>query len=445
MNRESPPVVVLGCGYVGTRLAQSLLADGVTVRVCARRIALLEPLRARGADVHYLDGGRPHQFAPALAGLLRPVVVYSIPGVPGLPQGEGVRRAATAAQRAGASAFIYLSSSAVYGRSELPFTAEWVDEDSPIAIGDADAMVRLADEAALQSIAQSGLRTVILRLGAIYGPAVDEFHAARGARQRLRAGQYKLWDGGRHYFSRIFVDDLVRIIRTAADKAPPGSTYVVGDDTPCLQSEYGTWLAHHLQLPMPPEVDAARAGGPRNIIRGRRLRNAKLKQELGLTLLYPGYREGELAIDAVEQGAPLPPLRLSDQTPLVPNSATKPPASVPDPSQADAPATIAEAVSPAPGPEAVTVAATPSPWPKPVDTSDLGLLADATARGVFAIRLKAGEVAERGPAYVLLSGHAKAQLGGASHVFAAWSAVPAGTAITATEDCVLIQITAPQN
>ena len=122
----------------------------------------------------------------------------------------------------------------------------------------------------------------------------------------------------------------------------------------------------------------------------------------------------------------------------------KAPASVPVPSQADAPATIAEAVSPAPVPEAVTVAATPSPWPKPVDTSDLGLLADATARGVFAIRLKAGKSPSVGQP-TLLSGHAKAQLGDANHVFAAWSAVPAGTAITATEDCVLIQITAPQN
>ena len=74
-------------------------------------------------------------------------------GRAGSAAGEGVRRAATAAQRAGASAFIYLSSSAVYGRSELPFTAEWVDEDSAIADGDADAMVRLADETALNRCA----------------------------------------------------------------------------------------------------------------------------------------------------------------------------------------------------------------------------------------------------------------------------------------------------
>lgn len=443
MSSESPPVVVLGCGYVGTRLAQSLLADGVTVRVCSRRIALLEPLRLRGADVHYIDGGRPHQFSPALAGLVRPVVVYSIPGVPGLPQGEGVRRAATAAQRAGASAFLYLSSSAVYGRSELPFTSEWVDEDSPVAIGDADAMVRLADEAALQSIAQSGLRTVILRLGAIYGPTLDEFHAARGARQRLRAGQYKLWDGGRHYFSRIFIDDLVRIIRSAADKAPPGSLYVVGDDTPCLQSEYGAWLAQHLGLPMPPEVDAARAGGPRNIIRGRRLRNTKLKKDLGITLLYPGYREGELAIDAVEQGAPLPPLRMSDNTPLVPKAPAD--VSTGPSAEADAPAAapIIEKQPPATTMASVVAAQSPPAWPKSIGESDLGVLTGGTACGVFVVRLKPGETAAIGPAYVLASGAATALLDGATLAVPEWSAVPSGTTITATTACVLIQITRP--
>ncbi len=427
MSSDSRPVVILGCGYVGTRLAQSLLADGIQTRVCARRTAILDPLRARGADVHYVDGGRPHQFAPALAGLLRPVVVYSIPGVPGLPQGEGVRRAATAAQRAGASAFIYLSSSAVYGRSELPFTDEWVDEETAIAIGDADAMVRLADEAAIQSIAQSGLRTVILRLGAIYGPALDEFHGARGARQRLRAGQYKLWDGGRHYFSRIYIDDLVRIIRAAADRAPPNSLYVVGDDTPCPQGEYGTWLANHLGLPVPPQVDAARAGGPRNIIRGRRLRNTKLKTELGITLLYPSYRDGELAIDAVEQGVPLSPLRMTDGSA---NSSDK---TVPTPSP-EAPTTPpvetkSEAVVP-PAPK----------WPRPVADSDLGACTLGSSRGIFVVQLAAGMAAELGPAYVLVSGDVAVQIDGVTTSLKPWHAVPAGTPLTATTDAVLLKL-----
>jgi nucleoside-diphosphate-sugar epimerase len=430
MSSDHPPVVILGCGYVGTRLAQSLLADGIQVRACARRVSLLEPLRELGAEVHYLDGARPHQFGPALGGLQRPVVVYSIPGVPDLPQGEAVRRAALAASRSNATAFIYLSSSAVYGRSELVYTDEWVDEQSSVALSDSDALLRLADEAAIESVAQVGLRSIILRLGAIYGPAVDAFHAARGARQRLRTGQYKLWDGGRHYFSRIYIDDLVRIIRIAGEKAPANSLYVVGDDHPCPQREYGKWLATHLKLPEPPEVDAARATGPRNIIRGRRLRNEKLKRELGLTLHYPSYRDGELAIDAAEQGTPLPILHLATPAPSIP--AVPPPIT---PATAATPSVRAEAA--ASNDSAVAGVA----WPRAVGAEDLGTALFGSACGVSVLRLDAESVAPVGPAYVLISGSARAEIAGQTHTLQPGIAVPAASRVQTESTAVLLAVT----
>jgi len=315
MNSGSPPFVIFGCGYVGTRLAQSLCADGVQVRLCSRRVALLEPLAALGASVHYLDASRPHQFGPALLGLDQPVVIYSVPGVRDLPQGEAARRAATAALKVHARAFIYLGSSAVYGRSESHSNEEWVDEDSVVAAGDPEAGIRLAEEAAVQSVAQGGLHTVLLRLAAIYGPALSPSQPARGVRQRLRSGQYKLWDGGRYFFSRIHVDDLVRVIRCAAESAVSGqknALYVVGDDHPCPQGEYAAWLCQHLRLPMPPSVDSHLSSGPSHAIRGRRLRNARMKRELGLELLYPTFHEGEAQIDACEQSGTLPRLRLDE-------------------------------------------------------------------------------------------------------------------------------------
>lgn len=317
MQQTTPPYVILGCGYVGTRLAQSLLADGVQVRVCARRTTLLEPLHAQGAQVHYLEASRSHQFGPAMLGLDQPIVVYSIPGVIGMPQGEAVRRAASAALRVHARAFIYLGSSAVYGRSEGNSNADWVDEDSTTAPSDPEAATRLADEAAVASIAQSGMRTVILRLAAIYGPALAPHLPARGVRQRIRSGQYRLFDGGRYYFSRIFVDDLARVIRAAADHALTTgstlSTYVVGDDHPCPQLEYATWLADHLKQPMPPSVDSHLVGSGQ-VIRGRRLRNTRLKHELKLSLGYPTYREGEAQIDACEHTGTLPTLSMQQAT-----------------------------------------------------------------------------------------------------------------------------------
>jgi nucleoside-diphosphate-sugar epimerase len=426
MGSDIPPYVLLGCGYVGTRLAQSLLADGARVRVCARRAGPLEPLRALGAEVGYLDASRPQMFQSALHGVPAPVVVYSIPGVPTLPAGEAARRAATAAQRAGARAFIYLSSSAVYGRTDPSSTEEWVDEDSAVATSDPEAQMRLADEMSVQAVGQAGLRTVVLRLGAIYGPPLGPTQAGRGVRQRLRAGQYKLWDGGRFHFSRIFVDDLVRIIRAAAERAPQNALYVVGDNHPCRQGEYGRWLAQHLGLPEPPEVDAFGAQGPRQALRGRRLRNTRLKQELQIELGYPTYAEGERQIDAIEKGAPLDALRMHGHAPPPGAPASPPPA----PTSEAAPAPSAE-VQPAPAP---VQAAAPAPaWPRALGQEDLAQALGLPAAGVRLVRLRPGQSAPVGPGYLVLMGRPVASLDGKTLRLTRLELVPPGTALHAAE------------
>jgi len=374
-TRKTPPFVILGCGYVGTRLAQSLREDGVQVRVCARRVALLEPLRAAGAEVHYLDAGRSHQFGPAMLGLDQPVVIYAIPGVPDLPQNEAVRRAAAAALKIHARAFIYLGSSAVYGRSEGSSNDEWVDEETAVASNDPEAGSRLGEEAAVQSVAQSGLRTAILRLSAIYGPALSSSQPARGVRQRLRGGQYKLWDGGRYFFSRIHIDDLVRIIRRTAEyvvTSQRSSTYVVGDDYPCPQGEYAAWLCEHLHLPLPPSADSHLSNRPGQAIRGRRLRNARMKRELGLELLYPSFREGEAIIDDCEQRSTLPSLRMFD----------------PEPTAGSTPGQKRE----------------PPPLPSALPGLDFGVALGERPLGVSIVALPPGQTAELGSAYMVLSG-----------------------------------------
>lgn len=374
-----PPYVILGCGYTGARLTQALRAEGVAVRACARRLSALEPLRELGATLHYLDGSKPRQFLSALHGLRNPVVVYSIPGVMDLPAGEAVRRATEAARQVNASAFIYLGTSGVYGRNELPNNDEWVDEDTVVAISDVDMKSRVADEASVSLAAQGGLRAVVLRLAAIYGPALSAHQPARGVRQRLRRGEYRLVNGGRGYMSRIHVDDLVTVIRAAALRAPPGAVYVVGDDHPCPAGEYGRWLAAHLGLPEPPPAETT--GVPRSMQRGRRLRNQRLHRELGVVLRYPSYREGEAQIDATEAGAdPGPtPLRavLGDES-CAPQAAVAPTAPLAPPPP---PAVLA------PG-------------------EDLGarLFGGRAPAGIRLLQLQPGDHAPRGVAYLVLSG-----------------------------------------
>jgi len=291
---------ILGCGYVGTRLARALAAEGGhRVRVCARNAGRLEPLRALGVEIFAMDAARSRAFGPALYGLSSPIVVYSIPPLPNLPPGEPLRRAAEAAAGAGASRFIYLSSTAVYG--ETP-DGETVDEETPVALSDGEAMTRIAEESAVDLARLSGLSTVVLRLSAIYGPG-------RGVRERLKAGNYKLIDDGAHFFSRVHVDDIVGILRAAAERAPGGAVYCVSDDKPTTQREYSDWLVARLGVAAPPSVPSLASGAPRRAVRNRKVANARLKQELGYTFRYPSYVEGEQAIEAEAGAGAAPPPR----------------------------------------------------------------------------------------------------------------------------------------
>jgi uncharacterized cupin superfamily protein/nucleoside-diphosphate-sugar epimerase len=301
-NPNLPPLVIFGCGYVGKRLARAAAATGRMVRACARHLGPLDELRALGVELSAIDASKPKQFGPAMHGIIGASVVYSIPPPPSMPAGEAVRRATQAAINSGVRSFVYLGSAGLYGQRADP---DWIDEDTPVAHDDPQMAPRHSDEAAVQGAASAGLRTCVLRLAAIYGPG-------RGVRARLRKGDYKLIAGGEHYISRIHVDDVVRVILAAEERAPPGSTYLVADDRPTTQREYALWLAARLGVREPHSTSTAGEGVAANPQRGRKLRNTHMKEELGVQLAYPSYLEGEAQIEAEESGgapaaAPEPP------------------------------------------------------------------------------------------------------------------------------------------
>ncbi|HEX4450637.1 MAG TPA: NAD-dependent epimerase/dehydratase family protein [Kofleriaceae bacterium] len=284
-----PPLIVIGCGYVGSRIARAALAAGDPVRACARSTGRLQPLGAAGAEVKYLDVAIPKQLPQILAGLPGATVIYSIPPVLPLPPGLAVRNTLQAAYGAGAAAFIYFSSSGLYGA--LPDDDVWIDEDTPVVHDDEAMKNVLSDEDEISRCTFGRMRLVMLRLAPVYGPG-------RGVRARLAKGDYRLLDDGSHAISRIHVDDVARIVFAAAERAPDKSTYIVADDEPTTQRDYAGWLCERMSLPLPPSRSLYEPGASRVAHRNRKLRNTKLKRELGLELRYPSFREGEVAIEA---------------------------------------------------------------------------------------------------------------------------------------------------
>lgn len=282
------PLIILGCGYVGTRLARAALAEGRTVRVCGRSTGRLAGLGQAGAQVKFLDAGVPKNIGPAISGLAGATVVYSIPPVTSLPPGQAIRAALQAAYGAGAECFIHFSSAGLYG--DKPDDDVWIDEDTPAALDDSAMQNILSDEREVETCSFDRLRTVILRLAPVYGPG-------RGMRSRIAKGEYRVLDDGSHATSRIHVDDVVQVVFAVEQRAARGTRYLVADDEPTTQGAYAKWLSERMGVAMPPSRAMYEPGAPR-AHRNRKIRNDRLKRDLQITMKYPSFREGEAAIEA---------------------------------------------------------------------------------------------------------------------------------------------------
>jgi nucleoside-diphosphate-sugar epimerase len=100
---------------------------------------------------------------------------------------------------------------------------------------------------------------------------------------------------GNTFVSRIHVDDLVAAI-VAAARAPhlPRDIYNVADDAPTTSRQYADAVAALLGLPPPPTLPPEQATPTARALleANRRISNARIKQELGVVLSYPSWREG---------------------------------------------------------------------------------------------------------------------------------------------------------
>jgi nucleoside-diphosphate-sugar epimerase len=182
---------------------------------------------------------------------------------------------------------VYLSTVGVYGDHD----GGWVDERTPVAPTFERSRARVAAEDAWQQFgARAGVPVAILRLAGIYGPGQNALITlARGqARRIVKAGQV---------FNRIHVADIAQAIDAAIAHRVSG-IFNVADDEPSPPSDPIVFAAQLIGRAPPPEIafaDAAPSMSDMGLSfwqECRRVRNGKLKRELGVTLRYPTYREG---------------------------------------------------------------------------------------------------------------------------------------------------------
>jgi nucleoside-diphosphate-sugar epimerase len=187
----------------------------------------------------------------------------------------------------------YLSTIGVYGGLD----GGWAGEETPAEPGTERGRARIEAEGAWSAFCRErGLPLDIFRLAGIYG-------RGRSVLDRIRAGDARAIVKPGQIFNRIHVDDIAQTVAAAIaqDRREPGTRlFNVADDEPAPPQDVIRYAARLLGAPPPPEIpfdSADLSPMARSFYAGnKRMRNDKIKRELGVVLKYPTYREGLRAL-----------------------------------------------------------------------------------------------------------------------------------------------------
>ncbi|MBM3998114.1 MAG: SDR family oxidoreductase [Planctomycetes bacterium] len=286
--------LILGCGYLGSRVANRWLAAGDEVWGLTRSDARGSRLVELGIRPIVGDVTR-RETLPALTGF--DVVLSSF----GFDRASGhsahdlyVGGLQNVLDRIGAggndgSRFIQISSTGVFGEQ----IDAWVDENTPCSPRRAGGVACLAAERLLATSALAD-RSIVLRLAGIYGPG-------RLPRRRELAASEPIAADPSGYLNLIHVDDATDVVVAAERRAPLPGLYVVSDGAPARRAAFYAEIARLLRLPAPRFLEPGRPPpGTERAFGSKRIDNSKLRAELGVRLRYPSYREGLQAIVAEE-------------------------------------------------------------------------------------------------------------------------------------------------
>jgi nucleoside-diphosphate-sugar epimerase len=267
------PDLIVGCGYLGRRVAARWLAAGRRVVALTRHNAAA--LAAIGVE-------------PVVGDVLDAPSLRQLPGASTVLYAVGLDRTSGASMHnvyvgglanvlgtlSPCDRFIYVSSTSVYGKAD----GGWVDEMSPAEPVEESGRVVLEAERLLRTKRPDA---IVLRFGGIYGP--DRLLRRES---QLRAAEPMTGDPGR-WLNLIHVDDGVEAVLSAELRGAPGATYNIVDDTPAPRGAFYEHLAELFGAPAPRFVE-----GPEPRQANRRVSNARAKAELGWQAHYPSYREG---------------------------------------------------------------------------------------------------------------------------------------------------------
>jgi nucleoside-diphosphate-sugar epimerase len=289
-SRDTPHLVIFGCGYIGGAVAREGLARGFQVTALTRNTAKAILLREAGVATVEADltSDTWHDQVPAAPEFAVNCVSSGGAGLDGYRHSYvgGMASIATWARRHGpVGTFVYTSSTSVYPQDG----GVTVDEFAPTEAAGERGQILLEAENRLRSAGGPGgeawQRWFILRLAGIYGPQRQHLM------DQVRTGEVSGLDA--HHLNLIHRDDAAAAILAclAAPAAIANEIFNTADDGPATKSEIAAWLAGQLGV-TPPRFTGQPSGQRRAVTPDRIISNARLKERLGWRPRHPTFRDG---------------------------------------------------------------------------------------------------------------------------------------------------------
>jgi nucleoside-diphosphate-sugar epimerase len=265
-------VLVVGCGYVGKPLAETLAAAGHEVLGASRAPIDLVSARHQMCDITV------HEDAARLPAEFDWVVntVSSTKG--GVEEYRAVYLEGTKhlLEHLKFKKYIFVSSTSVYGQNDGSVVTE---TSAAEPVSPTSQVLRETEQFVL-----SKPLTMVLRVAGIYGSGRGHLF------QQFLRGEARIHGGGGRFLNMIHRDDVVSSVIKALESGR--GIYNVADDEPVTERDFLRWLAKNLGRELPPSVPESELHSRKRGVTNKRVSNAKLRTELGLTLKYPTYREG---------------------------------------------------------------------------------------------------------------------------------------------------------
>jgi len=224
-----------GSGFIGGRLVERLVADGVRVRALARSDRAADQVRALGAEPVRGDLGDRAALTEGARGC--EVVFHSAAHVADWGPWRdfvrmnvtGTRNVVRAARDAGARRLVHVGTEAALMAGD-PLVA--ADESVPLQPRSPAPYSASKAQAEIEVLtgAGRGLEAVVVRPRFVWGPG--DTTLLPSISEQVRAGRFAWIGGGRHLTATTHVDNAVEGLVLAARRGPDRGVWFVTDGPP---------------------------------------------------------------------------------------------------------------------------------------------------------------------------------------------------------------------